>query len=347
MTTPPPIGLLLVNVGTPDAPRPAEVRRYLAEFLMDKYVIDLPWPLRALLVHGIVLRTRPAASARAYQKVWTAEGSPLLVHLRALVTGLQSHLDQAQGAGRYLVQGGMRYGSPSITAAFQAFARQGVQEVRVLPLYPQYARASTLTTHEAVTRIARRELPAAKLHLMGDFYAAPEFIRPSAAVVRESLGDFRADHVLFSFHSLPEKQVQMTNPAGTCFANARCCDTVGGDNRLCYRAQCYATAREIAAGAGLEPPRWSVSFQSRLGRARWITPELVSEIERLARSGVKRLAIACPSFVADCLETVEEVAIRAEESFLAAGGEALRLVPCVNSRTDWVEGVGRLMLRSQ
>jgi len=338
----PPTGVLLVNLGTPDAPRPREVRRYLAEFLADPRVIDLPAVPRWLLLHGVILRTRPRASAAQYQKIWTEAGSPLLVHGLALRDGVAAAL----GDG-YRVELGMRYGRPSLGDALDALDAAGVARIAVLPLFPQYSEAAT---GSAVARV--RELHAARpgappLQVLGDFHAEPGFIEAFSQVARPHLERFHPDHVLFSYHGLPERQVRAADASGShCFASEGCCDAVGEVNRRCYRAQCFATTRALCASLGLSEEATSVAFQSRLGRTPWIRPYTDVRIPELAAAGVKRLAVLCPAFVADCLETLEEIGIRAREQWRELGGEALELIPCPNAHPAWVDAVAN-MLRSE
>ena len=327
-------GLLLVNLGTPDAPTTPAVRRYLREFLSDPRVIDINPIGRALLLHLIVLRTRPAKSAHAYRQVWDAErGSPLLAHSKDLTAGVQRELGD-----RWRVELAMRYGSPSIADGLEALA--GCDRIVVLPLYPQHAASSTSTTNARVMELASASWDVAALDLVPAFFAEPGFIDAWAAVAGPVLADARADHVLFSFHGLPERQIRKSGDA-KCLTDG-CCDRAPGPPR-CYRSQCYATARALVARLGVRDH--TVCFQSRLGRTPWISPYTDIVLDELAKKGVKRLAVLCPAFVADCLETLEEIGLRARAQFKAAGGDELVLVPSLNATPAWIAAVCALARR--
>ena len=335
-------GVLLVNLGTPDAPRTAEVRRYLAEFLADSRVLDIPTVPRMLLLYGVILPFRPAKSAAAYREVWHAErGSPLLYNGLDLAASVQAVLGDD-----YQVRLGMRYGNPGIRSALEAFEKDGIDRVVVVPLYPQYASSSTGSTLQRVYELAaERPVPPALVSVR-DFYDHAGFLDAQAAVAAEQLDGFGADHVLFSFHGVPERQIKATDfsDGAHCLASDSCCATLTDANRACYRAQCFATARHLAARLELDADAWSVSFQSRLGRTPWIRPYTDEVLVEMAKAGTRRVAVLCPSFVSDCLETLEEIGIRAKEDFVEAGGEDLLRVDCVNSHPKWAEGVARIVL---
>ena len=335
------IGVLLVNLGTPDAPQTSAVRRYLAEFLADGRVLDIPRLPRLLLLYGAILPFRPQKSAHAYRQIWDAErGSPLLFHTQDLT----AQVSAALGEG-FRVQMAMRYGQPDLEGALDRFAAEGIDQIVVLPLYPQYASSSTGSTLARLYELAAaRPVPPALIPIR-DFYDHPGFIQAQAAVARPHLDAFGPDHVLFSFHGIPERQVVLTDFSGgqRCLASKACCASIGSDNRACYRAQCFATARALAQSLDLDPDGWSVSFQSRLGRIPWIKPYTDEVLVEMAHAGTRRLAILTPSFVADCLETLEEIGIRAKADFKAAGGDDLLAVPCVNSEPAWVRGVADLV----
>ncbi len=328
-------GLLLINLGSPEEPTTPAVRRYLREFLSDPRVIDINPVGRALLLNLVILPFRPAKSAEAYRKIWTDAGSPLLVHGRALAERVQAGL----GDG-WRVELAMRYGAPSIASAMSRLA--DADRIVVFPLYPQYAASSTGSSVEEAFRVAGSRWVVPPLSVVGDFYAEAGFLDAFAAVGAPVVAE-GYDHVLYSFHGLPERQIRKSDPSGAhCLARPDCCDRVDGVNRSCYRAQCYATAAAIAGRLGLTPDRWSVAFQSRLGRTPWIRPYTDEVLPQLAAAGHKRVAVFCPAFVADCLETLEEIGIRAKESFRAAGGEKLTLVPSLNSSPRWVAAVTAL-----
>jgi ferrochelatase len=337
----PPRGALLINLGTPDAPRPHEVRRYLREFLSDPRVIDIPALPRKLLVEGVILPTRPRRTAAAYAKVWSEAGSPLLVHSEALRDALERRL----GAG-WVAALGMRYGNPSIEAALRRLEERGVREVIALPLFPQYSSAATASALAALFAA-----PAAarlhRIHALGPFHAEPGFIAAWRDVAAPALAAFRADHVLFSYHGLPERQIRASDPSGRhCLASADCCAQPHAAHATCYRAQCYATTTALVEALQLDPAHTGTSFQSRLGRTPWIRPFTDHVLPELADAGVRRLAVLCPSFAADCLETVEEIGIRAREQWRSLGGEELLLVECPNAHPTWVEAVAQLVLQA-
>jgi len=342
------IGTLLLNVGTPDAPRTPEVRRYLAEFLADGRVLDMHPIARWLLLHGVILRTRPARSAAAYRKIWTERGSPLLFHCQDLAAGLQATLGQG-----YRVELAMRYGSPAAPPALARLQAAGCDRIVVLPLFPQYAAASTGAALDAVFGAVAAMPVIPSLTVVDAFHAEPAFLDAMEQLTREGLQGFEADHVLFSFHGLPEHQVrnaELPGPdgrvAGTCLAEAGCCDALGRTNRACYRAQCFATARALAARLELPEDGWSLAFQSRLGKVPWIRPYTDEVLGALPGRGVRRLAVLTPSFVTDCLETLEEIGMAGQETFRAAGGEEFRLVPCLNAHPAWVEGLAGMVRRA-
>lgn len=336
---PAPQGVLLINLGTPDAPETGPVRRYLREFLSDPRVLDIPPAGRAALLYGAILPFRPQKSAEAYRKVWMPQGSPLLVHGMALRDRLQDALGPA-----WAVELGMRYGKPSLGSALEALRGRGVRELSVVPLYPQYASSSTGSSLERVFKLVGEAWNVEAVRVLPPFYDRQAFLDAFADVGRPVLAEARPDHVLFSFHGLPERQVKKSDPTGAhCLQRADCCDMEVPANRWCYRMQAVFTARALAQRLGLEPGKWTVTFQSRLGRTPWIKPYTDLVIPELARSGAKRLAVFCPAFVADCLETLEEIGIRAKDQFLAHGGEALTLVPSLNAHPSWVRGLTQML----
>lgn len=330
-----PHGLLLLNLGTPDAPTSAAVRRYLREFLGDPRVLDMNAVGRALLLHLIILPTRPAKSAHAYQSIWDAErGSPLLYHSRALAHAVTDKL----GDG-WQVELAMRYGSPSIAGALDALVAANVDRIVVLPLFPQYATSSTGTAIARVMELARDRWNVPAFDFVPAFFDDPGFLAAFHAVASPIVQAERPDHVLFSFHGLPVRQILKSDLTRShCLAAPTCCDSTAG-NPHCYRAQSYATAHALAARLGLGAGDYSVCFQSRLGRTPWIEPYTDLLIDELAKQGKKRVVVLCPAFVADCLETLEEIGIRARQQFQAAGGEELVLVPSLNATPAWVDAV--------
>ncbi|NVB83567.1 MAG: ferrochelatase [Kofleriaceae bacterium] len=335
-----PTGLLLINLGTPDEPTTPAVRRYLAEFLSDPRVIDINPVGRSLLLHGVILRTRPAKSAAAYRTIWDGErGSPLLAYSKDLALGVANLL----GAEWHVVLA-MRYGRPSIADALASMEAAKVDRIVVLPLYPQYAASSTATSVARVMELAEAQWDVPPIDVVPAFHADAGFLDAWQEVAAPALAAAKPDHVLFSFHGLPERQIQKSDPTGShCLRSASCCDSLGPANHRCYRAQCYATARALVARLGVGDH--TVSFQSRLGKTPWIQPFTDVLLDELPKKGVKRLAVMCPAFVADCLETLEEIGIRAKEQFQAAGGEELTLVPSLNATPRWIEAVAYMARR--
>ena len=334
-----PQGVLLINLGTPDAPETGAVRRYLHEFLGDPRVLDIPPLGRAALLYGVIHPFRPQRSAEAYRKIWMKEGSPLLVYGNAL----RDRLRDALGPG-WVVELGMRYQSPSLRSAIEKLRAQGVREVSVVPLYPQYASSSTGSSLEEMYKLVGEAWNVEALRVLPPFFDRPAFLDAFADVGRPVLAEARPDHVLFSFHGLPERQVKKSDPTGAdCLQRADCCDVDVPANRWCYRRQCFFTAQALAQRLGLPSGAWTVTFQSRLGRTPWIRPYTDLVIPELAAKGVKRMAVFCPAFVADCLETLEEIGIRAKDQFLSCGGEALTLVPSLNAHPSWVRGLTQML----
>ncbi|MBK8978107.1 MAG: ferrochelatase [Planctomycetes bacterium] len=333
-------GVLLINLGTPDSTSTADVRRYLAEFLNDPLVLDIPSPLRRLLVHGIILRTRPRRSAEAYRSIWTERGSPLLAHGQDLAAGLARELGDAVAG----VELAMRYRLPRPGAALERLRALGTDEIVVVPLFPQYSMAAWASAVVAVQRAAERARNVPALRVVPPFYDHPAFLAAAADVARESLADFAPDRVLLSFHGVPERHCTRSDDGGGshCLRREDCCDAIVAANRQCYRAQCFATARGLAAELGLDSGGYEVAFQSRFTKA-WIRPFTDERLRALPGEGVRRLAVLCPAFVADCLETIEEIGMRGAADFRAAGGEELRLVPCVNAHPAWVRGLAHII----
>jgi ferrochelatase len=331
--------LLLINLGSPASTEVADVRRYLDQFLMDPYVVDLPWPLRRLLVSLILLK-RPAQSAHAYASIWWDEGSPLIVLSRRLQQAMAAHWPHGP------VELGMRYGEPSIENALLRLAEQGVKRVTLAPLYPQFADSTTTTALEEVRRVVRERTLALQFASLPPFYDQPEYLDALVASARPHLEqDF--DHLLLSFHGIPERHIRKLVQDPNHDLNATSSAGVDAETlALCYRSQCLRTAELFAERAGLPAGKWSVSFQSRLGRTKWIEPYTEARLDELGKAGVKKLLVMCPAFVADCIETLEEIGQRGLEQFREAGGEELVLVPCVNDHPQWVEALQTLCERA-
>jgi ferrochelatase len=332
-------GVLLLNVGTPDAPRARDVRRYLRAFLGDPRVLDLSAAGRFLLLNAVILPFRPRRSAEAYRKVWGPEGSPLLVHGQAFAQALSTTLGP-----EHEVLLAMRYGRPGIAEALRRAREADCDRLVLFPLFPQYAAATRGTAVAEVFAQLAAGWDVPPIAVVPPFFDDRGTIEAMAAVGRPVLEALRPNHVLFSFHGLPERQIVRSDSTGShCLRAAECCDRAVPANRLCYRAQAVGTARALAATLALPEGSWSLAFQSRLGRTPWIRPYTDLRVRELAQAGVKRLAVFSPAFVADCLETLEEIGIRAREDFLSAGGEELRLVPSLNAHPAWVAAAARLV----
>lgn len=332
--------LLLVNLGSPASTEVADVRRYLNQFLMDPYVIDLPWPIRRLLV-SLILIKRPEQSAHAYASIWWPEGSPLVELSRRLTDAVRPHWKDGP------VELAMRYGEPSIERALLGLANKGITNVTFAPLYPQFADSTTTTAIEEARRVIRDHHLNLQLSILQPFYDQPEYLEALVASARPHLSQ-SFDHVLLSFHGLPERHLHKTDPTGShCLKSTDCCQRAEGPVLAsCYRAQCIQSAAAFAERAGLRADQWSVSFQSRLGRAKWIEPYTEAHLEELAAQGVKKLLVMCPAFVADCIETLEEIEDRGREQFIEAGGEELQLIPCLNNHEQWVQALVELCRRA-
>lgn len=336
-------GVLLLNLGTPDSPAVGDVRRFLRQFLSDRRVIRLPQPLHWLLLNLLILPFRPRKSAAAYRAIWTEAGSPLLHFGRGLAESVAERL----GLG-FRVELAMRYGSPSIAESMSTLMASDLAKIVVVPLFPQYAIASTGSALAEVARVLESAERPPPLHTLGDFFEHPSFINAYTEVAEPILKDFAPDHVVFSFHGLPEWQIRELDPSGRrCLVDADCCAASSAENRSCYRAHCFATTRALVAALevdmDLNEHNTSLVFQSRMGRTPWLDPDLVNVLPELAERGIKRLAVFCPAFVADCLETVEEVGIRARAQWSELGGDALCLIPCVNAGPGWADGVAAMV----
>ncbi|MDE0959505.1 MAG: ferrochelatase [Planctomycetota bacterium] len=325
-------GLLLVNLGSPDDPTVPAVRRYLDQFLMDERVIDIHPLLRNLLVRGIILNTRPKKTAAAYRKVWSEEGSPLIVTSKKLT-------EEVRALWQGPVALGMRYGNPSIASALDELGQAGADEVIVVPLYPHYSMSSYETAVAKVLEDLSRMADPIQVHFLQPFYDHPIYRKVIAEVTAPYL-EGQWDHLLFSFHGLPVRHIEKRDVSGCyCLKTDDCCFTDHPATPMCYRAQCRRTARYLAEDLGLAADQWSVAFQSRLGNDPWLEPATEPTIERLAREGIKNLKIICPAFVADCLETVEEIDMAAREVFMKAGGKQFETIPCLNADPRWAQAI--------
>tara|TARA_Y100001934_G_C12277915_1_gene738357 strand:+ start:394 stop:1434 length:1041 start_codon:yes stop_codon:yes gene_type:complete len=315
-------GVLLVNLGTPEAPNAPEVRRYLAEFLHDHRVVELSRWIWCLVLHGIILRSRPKRSAAAYKKIWSEKGSPLMSLTRNLADNLDVYFRQKTGEV-ICVAMAMRYGQPSVSRALEQLADAGVTRIIVLPLYPQYSCSTTASVYDAVSTTLRnwRNLPA--IHIMRDYHLAEGYLNALAASVRCHWTEHdRAEKLIVSFHGTPQRYADQGDP---------------------YRLQCERTAKALAQRLGLTPEQWVLSFQSRFGRAPWLRPYTDETLRSLAQQGTQHVDVICPGFSVDCLETLEEIAEENADIFRSAGGECFAYIPCLNDQADHVEALAELI----
>jgi ferrochelatase len=323
--------VLLANLGSPDSAGESAVRHYLNQFLMDRYVIQLPWPLRRLIVSLLVLPKRPKSSAAAYRSIWWPDGSPLIVLSQRLQKALQARTEMP-------VFMAMRYGKPSIESVLEGICSQSdIREILYLPLYPHCADSTVTTSVQVARDWIDANHPDLALKVLPSFYAEADYVEALVTVARPFL-ERPHDHVLFSYHGLPESHIRSADPTGGhCLAASDCCAVASAAHGTCYRHQVIRTTQCFVESAGLKPDRYSVAFQSRLGRAKWLEPTTEETLRELAGKGVKRLLVLCPAFVTDCLETLEEIGIRGTEVFREAGGESLELVPCLNDAPAWID----------
>jgi ferrochelatase len=332
-------GVLLLNLGSPNSTSVADVRKYLREFLMDGRVLDAPFPIRWFVVHALILPTRPKESAEAYGEVWLPEGSPLIVTSQHQADALEKQLEDIP------VELAMRYQNPSIENAVDKLLAEGVEQLVILPLFPHYAMSSYESALVKAQNVLAKKAPQVELEIVPPFYDDDEFVD---AMVASSAGYLSEgyDHILFSFHGLPERHLRKSDPTGEhCLSCENCCEGTHPAHKTCYRSQCYKTVEAFVEKVGVPAEKHSVSFQSRLGRDPWLKPYTDFTVKELAGKGVKKLLVVCPAFVADCLETIEEIGMRAKEDFVEAGGEDLTLVPCVNEHPRWLEGMETLTRR--
>lgn len=329
-------GVLLVNLGSPVSTSIPDVRRYLREFLMDGSVIDVPFPIRWAIVHLAILPFRPSRTAEAYQKIWTPEGAPLVVTSRKLAYALSMRLDVPVALA-------MRYQHPSIEQGLNELQERGVERILLVPLYPHYAASSFGTVVNRVKQLVQKKYREMEIKTIPPFYDHSRYIEALAASAQDYLKK-GYDHFLFSFHGLPERHLRKADPTHHhCLASKDCCQTPHPAHRTCYRAQVYSTVRAFASMAGLSQDRYSVAFQSRLGRQAWLQPYTDQVIVKLAQQGVRRLLVMCPAFVSDCLETLEEIGLRGRELFLTHGGQEFTLIPCLNDHPRWVDALEQMI----
>ncbi|HEY8397067.1 MAG TPA: ferrochelatase [Flavihumibacter sp.] len=326
------LGVLLMNLGSPDSTAVKDVKRYLDEFLMDERVIDLPYWRRVLLVRGIIVRFRAPKSAKAYESIWTKEGSPLIVLTRKLQEALQEQIDEP-------VEICMRYGNPSPKQAYDKLLSEhpDLEEVILVPMYPHYAMSSYETAVEYAKLQHKEGGYRFKLTIVPPYYDEPNYLEALAESMQPYLQQ-EYDHLLFSYHGVPERHIHKGDITGNhCLKVGNCCDVDSPAHQYCYRHQCWVTSKKVAALLNIPDGKWSMSFQSRLGRDEWLKPYTAVRLEELPNQGVKKLAVACPAFISDCLETLEEIAEEGKETFLHAGGESFTMIPCLNVHPAWVK----------
>ena len=318
----PRVGILLVQLGTPDEPTPKAVRIYLREFLSDPRVVEIPKPIWALILNGIILNVRPKQSAEKYAKVWMPEGSPLKVYTERQAQLLQGRIGMSTRAP-FMVRYAMRYGNPGIEPVMDAMRAEGCDRILVVPMYPQYAASTTGTAMDEVGRILARTRNVPGLRFVKHFHDHPAYIRALGNSVRDYWRERgRPDKLLMSFHGLPRYTLDRGDP---------------------YHCECHKTARLLAADLELQDNQWQLVFQSRFGRAEWLKPYTAATLEELGRAGMRRVDVACPGFLADCLETLEEIAMEGRATFIEAGGKEFHAIPCLNDRTDWIAALAEIV----
>lgn len=329
-------GILLVNLGTPDSPKPRDVKRYLSQFLTDRRVIDLPWAFRQLLVRGVIVRKRYRSSAKLYSSIWTNQGSPLKVYGEEVAKKLGESLGE-----KFHVELAMRYQNPSIERALLKL--KGARRLLIIPLFPQYASATTGSIYQEVFRLLQKWEVIPSLTCLDQFATHKDVIRAFCASAKKyDFSEF--DHILFSYHGLPVSHIQKADDCGHCYASSSCCETLTDKNESCYAAQCVATTKAICKELGLSKSRISHSYQSRLGKDPWIKPYTAETLKNLAYEGKKRVLVFCPAFVADCLETLEEIGVEYRSDFKNWGGEKLDFVEGLNGNPEWIEALKKMVL---
>lgn len=329
-------GVLLVNLGTPQSAKPKDVRRYLNEFLTDARVLDYSWIKRHFLARCLIVPFRYKQSAKQYQEVWTKEGSPLLVHGLNLKNKLQESLGP-----NFKVSLAMRYQEPTIFAGLEELKKSQVEEIIILPLFPQYASATTGSIHQKVMEIVKDWQVIPKMTFINSYATHPLFIE----ALCEKAGEYPLnsyDHLLFSYHGLPERQIKKADVVNHCLSG-KCCESLGPNNQHCYKAQCYATTNAMVARLGLQKDRYSICFQSRLGKDPWLQPYAQDILSSYAKKGYKKLLVFSPSFICDCLETTFEIGQEYAREFKAHGGETLDLVESLNAHPTWIKTLTSLV----
>jgi len=327
-------GVLLVNLGSPDSTDPKDVKKYLDEFLMDPRVIDVPFLLRAFIVRGIVLNTRPKKSAAAYEKIWWKEGSPLIVLSERLQSKVQTKTEIPVGLA-------MRYGAMSIKKGMQELVDKGVDDILILPLYPQFAMATTETITVLAHKLQKEHFPNVTLSSLPAFYNKEDYIDVLSNSIQKQIKGLDYEHLLFSYHGIPERHIRKQDITKShCKIDGSCCDTPSKAHEFCYRHQCFEATKSVAKKLNLKKGTYSTSFQSRLGMDQWLLPYTDRTIEKFGLEGMKKMAVVTPAFVSDCLETLEEIAMEGKELFKEVGGEEFTTLSCLNDDDAWADTIG-------
>ena len=326
-------GIILMNLGSPDSTEVSDVRKYLDQFLMDERVIDKPWLFRALLVKGIIVPFRAPKSAEAYKTIWVEEGSPLIVNTKHLQKALQNEINEP-------VEIAMRYGNPTPDAAFDSLLKRDpdIKEVIVVPLYPHYAMSSYETAVEYMREFYQKKEYPFQLSFVPPFYKDANYLEALSQNIKPFLQE-PYDHLLFSYHGIPERHIKKSDiTACHCLQSEDCCEKNSPAHAFCYRHQIRTTTRLVTELLQIPGNKYSISFQSRLGKG-WLTPFTDFRLKELPNEGIKNLLVVCPAFVSDCLETLEEIEIRGKEIFLEAGGESFKMIPCLNTHPLWIKAI--------
>lgn len=323
-------GVLLVNLGSPDSPEPGDVRRYLREFLSDDRVLDSPKIIQQAVLNLFILPKRPKESGEAYAEIWTDDGSPLIISTEKQRDALRERFD-------FPIEIGMRYGKPSTRDGVQALVAKGVKHIFLIPLYPHYA----MSSYETAVAKVREEIDACpgeiELTVQPPFYDDPDYIDALVAVAKDHMPE-DYDQLLFSYHGIPQRHITKGDPTGYhCFASADCCEKPSPAHATCYRAQVKATTRLFVEKAEIPFEKWTLSFQSRLTKEPWLKPYTDFELEEFPTKGLKKIAVICPAFISDCLETLEEIDMRGREDFIEAGGHEFHYIPCLNDDSRWID----------
>lgn len=328
-------GILIVNLGTPNSPSKKDVKKYLGEFLMDKYVVDLPLLLRSILVKGIILNTRPKKSAEAYKKVWTEQGSPLLFHSENLVNKLKNNFSNP-------IELAMRYGEPSIRNGLKKLIEKGCDDILVVPLYPQYAMSTTQTVNEKVIEEAQLLNKSINLSFVPPFYNHPAYLKVLTEKIKTKLKP--NSYVLFSYHGIPVRHLYKTTPTESHKKQYNNCCEIGTEtSQKCYLHQSLEISKAVVTSLQLNDNQYETAFQSRLGKDPWLEPAAADRFEKLPQEGKKDILVVTPSFVSDCLETVEEIGLEGKEDFLKNGGENFDRVNCLNDDEQWANALTEII----